>query len=245
VVSDCQNKTTPFEDSGRATRTGAGIALSRGRAMPRRLRLDPEAADARGLVAVGGDLRPETLLTAYRSGVFPWYEEGLPVCWWSPDPRAVLPLDNLHVSRRLARTIRSGRFTVTFDRDFAGVIRGCADRAEGTWITRDMMLAYQRLHDLDHAHSVEAWRGGELAGGVYGVAIGGFFAAESMFYRVSDASKVALVALVEHLRAHGYVLLDVQMVTEHTARLGVVEIPRREYLRRLRDAVVKPVSFEN
>ena len=211
--------------------------------MPRRLRLDPEAADAHGLVAVGGDLRPDTLLDAYRRGVFPWYEEGLPVCWWSPDPRAILPLDHLHVSRRLARTIRSGRFTVTVDRDFSGVIRGCADRAEGTWITRDMIMAYERLHALGHAHSVEAWRDGVLAGGVYGVAVGGLFSAESMFYRATDASKVALTALVDRLRERGFVLLDVQMLTEHTARLGVVEIPRRDYLARIADAISEHVSF--
>jgi leucyl/phenylalanyl-tRNA--protein transferase len=211
--------------------------------MPRRLRLDPEAADARGLVAVGGDLRPETLLTAYRRGVFPWYEDGLPVCWWSPDPRAILPLDGLHVSRRLARTIRAGKFTVTVDRDFAGVIQGCADRDEGTWITRDMILAYQRLHALGFAHSVEAWQDKKLVGGVYGVAVGALFSAESMFYRVTDASKEALVALVERLRARGFLMLDVQMATDHTTRLGAVEIPRREYLQRLREAVVKGVSF--
>jgi leucyl/phenylalanyl-tRNA---protein transferase len=211
--------------------------------MPRRLRLDPEAADARGLVAVGGDLRPETLLTAYRRGVFPWYEEGLPVCWWSPDPRAVLPTDGLHVSRRLARTLRAGRFAVTVNRDFAGVIRGCADRAEGTWITHDMIAAYERLHDLGHAHSVEAWRDGLLAGGVYGVAIGGFFSAESMFHRVTDASKVALVALVDRLRAQGFALLDVQMLTEHTVRFGAVEVARAVYLEKLKRAVGMGISF--
>ncbi len=211
--------------------------------MPRLQRLDPEAADAHGLVAVGGDLRPQTLLDAYRRGVFPWYDESLPVCWWSPDPRAVLPLDGFHVSRRLARTIRSGRFAVTFDRDFAGVIRGCAVRAEGTWITPDMVAAYERLHALGHAHSAEAWRDGELAGGVYGIAVGGFFSAESMFHRQSDASKVALAALVGRLRARGFALLDVQMATEHTTRLGAVEIPRREYLGRLRVAVETDVKF--
>jgi leucyl/phenylalanyl-tRNA--protein transferase len=211
--------------------------------MPRRLRLEPEAADARGLVAVGGDLRPETLLAAYRRGVFPWYEEGLPVCWWSPDPRAVMPLGALHVSRRLARTIRSGRFAITVNRDFAGVIRGCADRAEGTWVTRDMIAAYERLHTMGHAHSVEAWQGDSLAGGVYGVAVGGLFSAESMFRRVSDASKVALAALVERLGARGFTLLDVQMLTEHTARVGAIEIPRSEYLRRLQGAVAMDVMF--
>jgi leucyl/phenylalanyl-tRNA--protein transferase len=211
--------------------------------MPRRLRLDPEAADGHGLVAVGGDLRPTTLLDAYRRGVFPWYDESVPVCWWSPDPRAVLPLDGLHVSRRLARTIRSGRFAVTVDRDFAGVIRGCAARAEGTWITADMIAAYERLHDLGYAHSVEAWRAGDLAGGVYGVAVGGLFSAESMFRRQADASKVALAALVGRLRARGFALLDVQMATEHTTKLGAVEIPRADYLERLRAAVKMDVTF--
>src|SRR5581483_5296550 len=201
------DRAVPEHEGGGRGEEGTGQArgLTAGAAMPRRLRLDPGAADARGLVAVGGDLRPETLLTAYRRGVFPWYEEGLPVCWWSPDPRAVLPINGLHVSRRLARTIRTGRFAVTVNRDFAGVIRGCANRAEGTWITRDMVAAYERLHELGYAHSVEAWRDGALAGGVYGVAIGGLFSAESMFHRVSDASKAALVALVERLRARGFV----------------------------------------
>jgi leucyl/phenylalanyl-tRNA--protein transferase len=211
--------------------------------MPR-LRLDPEAANAHGLVAVGGEVRPDTVLAAYRRGVFPWYEERLPVCWWSPDPRAILPLDGLHISRRLARTIRSGRFTVTVDRDFAGVIRSCADRGEGTWITSALLKAFEQLHAAGHAHSVEAWRDGTLAGGVYGLAIGGFFSAESMFHRVTDASKVALAALVERLRGRGFALLDVQMLTEHTTRIGAIEIPRREYLQRLRDAMVVDVTFD-
>jgi leucyl/phenylalanyl-tRNA--protein transferase len=154
-------------------------------------------ADETGLVAIGGDLRSERLLQAYRSGVFPWYDENEPICWWSPDPRAIFELDGLHISRRLRRTLRSGRFTVTVDGDFAGVIRGCAEgRDEGTWITPEMIQAYEELHALGYAHSIEAWQEGELAGGVYGVAIGGFFAGESMFARRSDASKVALVHLV-------------------------------------------------
>ena len=211
--------------------------------MPRRLRLDPEKADAHGLVAVGGDLRPDTLLDAYHRGVFPWYDESLPVCWWSPDPRAVIPFDKFHVSRRLARTIRSGRFEVTVNRAFADVVRGCADRSEGTWITRDMFAAYKRLHELGHAHSVEAWRGTELGGGVYGVAIGGFFSAESMFHRTTDASKAALAALVERLRQREFALLDVQMLTEHTAKAGATEIPRGDYLRRLAAALQLRASF--
>jgi leucyl/phenylalanyl-tRNA---protein transferase len=205
--------------------------------------LNPEHADAFGLVGVGGDLRPEWLLHAYQSGIFPWYDEGDPILWWSPDPRAIIELAGLHVPRRLRRTMRSGRFTVTVNRAFAEVIRGCADRWEGTWITRDMIRAYEILHHLGYAHSVEAWVDGELAGGLYGVAIGGLFAGESMFTRRRDASKVALVYLVERLRERGFQLFDIQMRTEHTARLGAIEIPRAEYLARLRTSIACPVTF--
>jgi leucyl/phenylalanyl-tRNA---protein transferase len=201
-------------------------------------------ADDTGLVAVGGDLRPERLLQAYRCGVFPWYDEGQPICWWSPDPRGIIELDGLHVSRRLRRTLRSGRFTVTVNRDFAGVIRGCAEgRTDGTWITPDMIRAYEHLHALGYAHSLEAWQGAELAGGIYGVAIGGFFAGESMFTRRRDASKVALVHLVDRLRQKGFVLFDIQFLTEHTSRLGALEIPRTQYLARLREALRLPITF--
>ncbi len=204
----------------------------------------PERADASGLVAVGGDVRPERLLLAYRRGIFPWYDEGDPVCWWSPDPRAIFELDGLHVSRRLRRTIRSGRFTVTVNRDFAGVIRGCANRpGVGTWITTDMITAYEQLHALGHAHSVEVWAGDELAGGLYGVAVGGLFAGESMFTRRRDASKVALAFTVERLRDRGFRLFDTQFLTAHTARLGAVAIPRAEYLARLQEAVAVPARF--
>jgi leucyl/phenylalanyl-tRNA--protein transferase len=205
--------------------------------------LDPDLADENGLVAVGGDLRPARLMQAYRRGIFPWYDEGYPVMWWSPDPRAIFELDGLHVSRRLRRTIYSGRFEVTVNRDFAGVLRGCADREEGTWITADMIAAYEELHRLGHAHSVEAWREGELAGGVYGVAAGAFFAGESMFTRRSDASKVALSFLADRLRQRGYQLFDIQFRTEHTTRLGAVEIPRAEYLARLRRAIKTRATF--
>jgi leucyl/phenylalanyl-tRNA---protein transferase len=205
--------------------------------------LNPHWADEYGLVAVGGDLQPKTLLRAYRAGVFPWFDEGDPILWWSPDPRAIFELDRFHVSRRLARTVRSDRFRMTLDHDFAGVIRGCAQRERGTWITPLMIDAYERLHQLGHAHSVEVWAGEQLAGGVYGVAIGGFFAGESMFTRVRDASKVGLVHLVEHLLARGYTLFDIQMVTPHTASLGALEIPRREYLARLKMALTRDVSF--
>jgi len=207
--------------------------------------LRPELADDSGLVAVGGDLRPERLLEAYRRGVFPWYNAGDPVCWWSPDPRAVFDLDGLHVPRQLRRTMRSGRFTCTVNRDFAGVIRACADRpGDGTWITKDMIAAYEILHKLGHAHSIEAWSQGVLAGGIYGVAVGGLFAGESMFSRLREGSKVALVFLVDRLRQRGFRLFDIQLLTEHTARLGAVEIPREQYLARLRHALAcRPVSL--
>jgi len=207
-----------------------------------------ESADRDGLVAVGGRLSPEWLLDAYSHGVFPWPvgEQDEPMFWWSLDPRAILELDALHVSRSLRRTLRSGRFEASCDRDFAGVIGGCAEghgRRGGTWITPRVIRAYTRLFELGHAHSVEVWHDGRLAGGIYGVAIAGLFAAESMFYRMRDASKVALVHLVTHLRSRGYRLLDIQQLTPHMARLGALEIPRREYLRRLARALAAPTTF--
>jgi leucyl/phenylalanyl-tRNA--protein transferase len=203
----------------------------------------PEKADVDGLVAVGGDLRPDRLLAAYRQGVFPWYNEGGPVLWWSPDPRAIFELDGLHIARRLRRTLRGGKFQVTVDHDFAGVMRGCAERSEGTWITGDMQSAYQALFRMGHAHSVEIWAEGALAGGIYGVALGGFFAGESMFFRRADASKVALAHLVERLGARGFQLFDIQYLTDHTARLGAIEIPRAIYLERLGLALAASVAF--
>jgi len=204
---------------------------------------DPNSADERGLVMVGGDLRPERLLEAYSNGIFPWYNEGQPLLWWSPDPRAIIELDHLHVSRRLQRTMRGPRFRVSVNEAFVDVMRGCADRREGTWITRDMLHAYTRLHRLGYAHSVETWREGELVGGIYGLAIGAFFAGESMFHRDSDASKVALATLFERLRDGGYELFDTQMVTPHTCRMGAIEIPRAVYLRRLQAAICKKARF--
>ncbi len=207
-----------------------------------------EAADEDGLLGFGGRLTPEWLLDAYRHGIFPWPsgDDELPIPWWSPDPRAIIELDGLHVSRSLRRTLRNGKFTGTCDRDFSGVIHGCAevpDRVGRTWLSPAMIAAYRRLHALGHAHSVEVWHEGRLAGGVYGVTIGGLFAAESMFYRVTDASKVALVHLVRHLRARGYQLLDIQQLTPHTERMGAIEIPRSEYLARLAAAQTLPVDF--
>ena len=213
---------------------------------------DPADADPDGLVGIGGVLTPDLLLRAYRDGVFPWFNDGDPVLWWSPDPRAVIELDGLHVSRRLARTIRSGKFRTTADTAFTAVMTGCGQhRPEGTWVTTEMIRGYTALHAAGHAHSVEVWaptdrtvgdppfNGWELAGGIYGVAVGGLFAGESMFHRRTDASKVALVTLVERLRERGFVLFDVQMTTGHTERMGAVNIPRAEYLARLREAVTR------
>jgi leucyl/phenylalanyl-tRNA--protein transferase len=206
---------------------------------------DPRRADADGLVASGGDLEPSTLIAAYRRGIFPWPAERIDLLWWSPDPRAVLPLDALHVSRRFAQTLRKPRFRVTVDADFAGVIAGCSDRGDDeTWITPALRTAYARLHALGWAHSVEVWTlEGALAGGLYGVAIGGLFAAESMFHHVTDASKVALVALVQQCRASGVSLLDVQMPSSHLESMGAVTIARTEYLRRLAAVVDRTVNF--
>lgn len=212
-------------------------------------------ADADGFVGVGGDLSPTTLLRAYKDGVFPWFNEGDPILWWSPDPRAVIELQSvgnaeseyggLHVSHRLARTIRSGKFQVTINQCFARVMRSCGEQRDGgTWVTEEMLAAYTEMHRLGQAHSVETWYGDKLAGGIYGLAIGGLFAAESMFYRVTDGSKVALAALVSRLKERKFVLMDVQMKTPHTERMGAVNVTRTEYLRRLRKAVqMTNVSF--
>ena len=215
--------------------------------MPSRYFPPASRASREGLVAVGGRLSTERLLDAYRHGIFPWpansYEQML---WWSPDPRAILPLNGVSMSRRLQRRLRSGEFSLRLNTAFAEVIAACSvgpGREGGTWLTPGMIAAYTELHRLGHAHSVETWQNGELVGGVYGVAIGGLFAAESMFYRSRDASKAALVRLVEHLRQRGYELLDVQQWTPHTGSLGVVEISRKEYLARLAAVVDLPVAF--
>ncbi len=208
---------------------------------------DPAQSGPDGLVNVGGDLSPELLLDAYRHGIFPWpNDEDDPMLWWSPDPRAVLPLDGVCVSSRLRRTLRSGRYRVTSDTDFTRVMCCCSSgpgREGGTWITEEMIEGYTRLHRLGFAHSVEVRLGDRLVGGVYGVSLGGLFAAESMFYRERDASKVALCHLVSHLNARGYRLLDIQQWTPHTGRMGAVEISRDEYLGRLPEVVELPITF--
>jgi leucyl/phenylalanyl-tRNA--protein transferase len=204
---------------------------------------DPARADAEGLLAHGGDLEPATLIAAYRRGIFPWPCDDAPLLWWSPDPRAILPLEAVHVSRRLARTLRQGRFRLTLNAAFPAVIAGCAARP-ATWITPAMREAYVRLHALGWAHSIEVWGpDGGLDGGLYGVAVGGLFAAESMFHHARDASKVAVVALVEHARRVGVTLLDIQVPSPHLASLGARAIPRAEYLARLAAALGRPVAF--
>ena len=183
-------------------------------------------------------LTPEGVLLAYTHGIFPMADERSgEVLWFRPDPRAIIPLDGFHVSRSLARTLRRGLFEIRLDTDFEGVMRGCADRPEGTWISERFVEVYAALHRAGQAHSVEAWREGRLVGGTYGVTLGGAFMAESMFHRETDASKVALAALVARLRDRGFILLDVQYVTLHLESLGAVEITRREYERRLAEAL--------
>ena len=189
-----------------------------------------------GLLAIGGDLSVSRLLEAYRQGIFPWYGQGQPILWWSPDPRLVLFPEALRVSRSLRKTLRKGHFAVTLDTDFPAVISACAGpRAgeDGTWITRAMQLAYTRLHESGHAHSVECRLDGELVGGLYGVAIGRVFFGESMFARTSDASKVAFVWLVRQLQRWDFRLIDCQVHTGHLASLGARDIPRRQFSRLL------------
>lgn len=205
---------------------------------------DPEQFDREGLVAVGGDLDTARLLLAYRSGIFPWYAEGYVPMWWSPDPRALFDPEHLHVGRSLRKAIRRGGFQLTWNRCFPRVMAECGrQRKEGTWVIPEMLQAYSRLHEAGHAHSLEVWNGADLVGGTYGVQVGGLFAAESMFHRATDMSKVALVALVRSLFAAGIELLDVQFVTPHLASLGAFAVPRREYLQRLRACADRPVDL--
>ncbi|MCE9614696.1 MAG: leucyl/phenylalanyl-tRNA--protein transferase [Lentisphaerae bacterium] len=194
-------------------------------------------AEPDGLLAVGGDLSPARLLLAYRSGIFPWYEAGVPIFWWSPDPRYVLFPHDLKVSSSLGRVVRNGPFTVTFDRDFAAVMSHCGrvprKDQEGTWITPEMEAAYGELHRLGHAHSVEVWHDERLVGGLYGVELGRVYFGESMFMLEPNASKVGFVRLVEALVARGCTLIDCQVHTAHLERFGACYLPRAEFLKRL------------
>jgi leucyl/phenylalanyl-tRNA---protein transferase len=204
----------------------------------------PDYADPSGLLAIGGDLSNERLLEAYRLGIFPWYSDDQPILWWSPDPRFVLHLEDFHISRSLKKILRKGDFQVTADRAFDEVVAACAsvprEGQNGTWITAEMEQAYNNLHGLGYAHSVETWREGKLVGGIYGVSLGKAFFGESMFHRKTDASKVALAALVEKLKSWDFHFLDAQMTTEHMMSLGAKEVPRRVFLRQLHSALKYP-----
>jgi leucyl/phenylalanyl-tRNA--protein transferase len=201
----------------------------------------PEEAEPSGLLGVGGDLGPSRLVLAYSMGIFPWYSEELPILWFSPDPRAVLPVESLHVGRSLRKRLRQRPFRVTLDGCFDRVIRSASRvprrRQHGTWITPDMIRAYEGLHRLGLAHSVECWEGEELVGGLYGVSLGGVFFGESMFSLRPDGSKVALSCLVRQLDRWGFHLVDCQLPTPHLASLGAQEWPRRKFLERLAEAL--------
>jgi len=206
---------------------------------------DHHAANRDGLLALGGDLSVARLLLAYRSGIFPWTDD--PLTWWSPDPRAIFEIDKFRPPKRLESKLRHNPYTYTFDRDFESVIQACAEPAEGresTWISPRFIAAYVNLHRQGHAHSVEVWHDDLLVGGMYGIAINGFFAGESMFHRETDTSKIALCCLIDHLREWGFELFDTQVLSPLTARLGAIEIRRIDYLQRLAKALESPVHWQ-
>jgi len=198
---------------------------------------DPTSAQPDGLLGVGGDLHPRRLMLAYNNGIFPWYNEGQPILWFSPDPRFVIFPDALVINRSLRKVVRKRKFEIRLDTQFAAVVQACRQmsrpRQKGSWITEEMAEAYTKLHEEGHAHSVEAFLDGELVGGLYGVGVGTLFSGESMFAHVSDASKVAFVWLVEQLKRWGYRLIDCQVPTDHLGRFGAVEISRQRYLEQL------------
>ena len=203
----------------------------------------PHLATPEGLLAVGGDLSEERLILAYRMGIFPWYSEGEPLLWWSPDPRLVLLPSKFHLSRSLKRVIQKGCFQVTFDTAFKEVVYGCAAsrrNSSGTWIVPEMVKAYQKLNDMGIAHSVESWQNGRLEGGLYGVSLGGCFFGESMFSRISNASKVALWTLVDFLKNRRFDLVDCQVTSDHLLSLGAEEMPRSRFLENLKQSLEKP-----
>ena len=204
-----------------------------------------DSHDDAGLVATGGTLDPETLISAYRAGIFPWSSDPV-ISWWSPDPRAIFDLDDWRPHRSTARSARRAGWRFTVDQDFTGVMRACAapgpDRPS-TWITSEFERSYGELHRRGLAHSVEVWEGANMVGGLYGVTLGGFFGGESMFHRATDASKAAVGFLIERLRAGGFTLCDAQVPTSHRERLGAICIPRTDYLARLRRALAKRATF--
>ena len=203
---------------------------------------DLDEADESGLLAIGGDLSIERLKLAYSKGIFPWYEDGMPILWWSPDPRMVLFPEKMIISHSLRQSIKKQQFTITIDHAFEKVIRNCAKTTrkgeDGTWITTEMQNAYIRLHEAGYAHSAEAWLEGELVGGLYGVALGKAFFGESMFHHVTNASKVALFELVEKLSSWNFEIIDAQVYTNHLESLGGEMIPRREYIHILEKALL-------
>ncbi|MFT4975517.1 MAG: leucyl/phenylalanyl-tRNA--protein transferase [Myxococcota bacterium] len=204
----------------------------------------PSLSEPDGLLGVGGDLHPARLLLAYANGIFPWYSEGQPILWFSPEPRFVLKPEQLHIGRSLKKRIRRGDYEVRLDSAFADVIRACRERSRpgqrGTWITDEMEQAYNTLHEMGYAHSAEAWRDGELVGGLYGVGLGTLFSGESMFATAPDASKVAFAWLARQLQAWGVELIDCQVRTDHLARFGADDMPRQRYLERLRAMINQP-----
>jgi leucyl/phenylalanyl-tRNA--protein transferase len=205
--------------------------------------LEKAMREPNGLLAAGGDLSADRLIQAYRHGCFPWFQEGQPILWWSPDPRTVLFPEELHISRSLSKILRQNRYQVTFDRDFTAVIQACAaprDYADGTWITDSMQSAYLELHRRSYAHSVEVWEQDTLVGGLYGLAIGQLFFGESMFSRADNASKVGFATLVERLKAWGFVLIDCQMPTEHLHSFGARAITRTTFADYLRQHLDQP-----
>jgi leucyl/phenylalanyl-tRNA---protein transferase len=203
-------------------------------------------ASRNGLLAIGGDLSASRILMAYRMGIFPWFSDDDPILWWSPDPRLVLFPEEIRVSRRLRRTIRQGEFTVTADTVFDQVIRECArirvENGEQTWLVDNMVEAYKKLHEMGYAHSIETWSEGRLAGGLYGVSLGGVFFGESMFTRVSNASKIALVALCSHLMIRKFHMIDCQVATTHLVSMGAREISRKNFLKKLTSSMKHPTD---
>ena len=222
----------PFLNPGSQKKAMSVFYLSRALDFP-----DPALAEPDGLLAVGGDLCVDRLLLAYSRGIFPWYSEGMPLLWWSPDPRPIIEPSRLHVPKRLERFLRHHPFQVTVNKDFAGVIRACAgmERGDhcGTWLVPEMIAAYEKMHRWGYAHSVEVWLDGVLSGGFYGVALGKIFYGESMFHTCSGAAKVGFVSFVRYLDRLGFTTVDCQQTTEHMVRFGAREIPRRAFMNRV------------
>jgi len=208
---------------------------------------DPSSASDEGILCYGADLNPNRVMSAYTKGIFPWFNEGDPILWWSPDPRFVLEIDDLHISKNLKKTIKKNIFEIKYDTSFVQVMIECANAPrkdqDGTWIIPEMIEAYSELHNMGFAHSFEAWLDGELVGGGYGVVVGDIFCGESMFSKVSDASKVAFVHLVKRLKENGFSLIDSQIHTPYLESFGSKHITRDMYIKRVKEALLKPRDF--